>query len=304
MDKTKDNYILTSLRKIRNKEWEFFIVSRIIHGLDDDEIEFVTQQLVRRPNKSWALMDLYFPQFGLHIEIDEPKHLTQQEADAKRERDIVQITGSKTVHIEIAGSENTRKSIATIRAEVDALIEDIKKRKELAIQDNSFEPWDFERQYSAAPVIERGVVSIEDNVRFHLQEEALRCFGYQKGRLQRGAWVIPDGSNDVVWFPRLFEYNIWKNELINDGETILERANDNDDTLYRSGLASIAQQIGHGRKYPGRKHIVFAKAKDAMGFQLLRYVGTFEMNLNASTLDTLQFDRVSTEEAIRPPLDV
>ena len=304
MDKTKDNYILTSLRKIKNKEWEFFVISRIIHGLDDDEIEFVTQQLVRRPNNTWALMDLYFPQFGLHIEIDEPNHLNQQEADAKRERDIVQITGREPVHIAIAEADKSRKSIATIRAEVDKIIDYIKERKAEAIKNNSFEPWDYERQYSAEPVIKRGVVSIEDNVRFHLQEEALRCFGYQKGRLQRGAWVIPDGSNDVVWFPRLFEHKIWKNELINDGQTILERANDSEDALYREAVASIAQQVEHERKHPKRKHIVFAKAKDAMGFQLLRYVGTFEMNLGASTHDKLQFDRIRTKEKVRPPKSV
>ena len=68
---SKQDYIYRSLKKVSHKGWETFVISRIIHGLDDDDIEFVTQQLVRLSDESRALTDLYFPQFDLHVEVDE-----------------------------------------------------------------------------------------------------------------------------------------------------------------------------------------------------------------------------------------
>ena len=197
MKMTKDDYILTSLRKIKHKEWEFFVISRIIHGLDDDEIEFVSQQLVRRPNNTWALMDLYFPQFGLHIEIDEPNHLNQQEADAKRERDIVQITGREPVHIAIAEADKSRKSIATIRAEVDKIIDYIKERK--------------------ADLKTAGDMSLkkaETNVEHELQEI---------GKVSAKLGQLEQGSNPET-LKKIQELNAELSQTINDFETRKQEA--------------------------------------------------------------------------------
>ena len=48
---SKDDYILRSLSKISHKKWELFIVSRIIHNVDDPEIEFSCQQAIRTKNQ-------------------------------------------------------------------------------------------------------------------------------------------------------------------------------------------------------------------------------------------------------------
>ncbi|WP_323716132.1 AbaSI family restriction endonuclease [Paracoccus aminovorans] len=77
---SKDDYILRSLSKTRHKRIEHFVVNRIYHLLDDPEIEFVCQQLVRRSDGP-ALTDMYFPQFRLHLEVDEPFHERNVEAD-------------------------------------------------------------------------------------------------------------------------------------------------------------------------------------------------------------------------------
>lgn len=295
MSISKEEYILKSLRKISHKEWEAFVITRILHGLDDDEIEFVTQQLVRRDNGKRALTDLYFPQLSLHIEIDEPHHMREDQVkdDEKREQDIVQATDHKIERIKIANNDGTIRSLSHIRADVDKLINLIAKLKQSAISDGSFIPWDFELRYSADPVIEKGHASVDDNVVFHTQIEALRCFGFKGKGYQRGAWTIPDGSNDTVWFPRLYQHGIWHNELTDGGKTIYERA------INKDGVLSIAKQRNAGEQHPEKKYIVFAKARDSLGFNLLRYVGTFKMNFEKSTLEALRFDRISTIERIR-----
>ena len=294
MNLTKQNFILKCLRKISHKEWELFVITRIIHGLDDDEIEFVTQQLIRKPDGQRYLTDLYFPQLGFHIEIDEKDHDKKVKEDERREQDIVQMTGHKIERIKISDGNEHQRDISQIRADVDRLISKIRDMKCVAMHENRFDPWDFESRYLADPVIKRGHVSIKDNVVFKTQAEALRCFGYNKGLYQRGAWVIPDGTNDVVWFPRLYKQGWWVNELAEEGKTIRERA------ITEDGRVSIKKQMSEAAKYPGRKHIVFAKYRDVLGFNLLRYVGSFQINFGRSTGDCLVFDRIADQECIRP----
>jgi len=64
-------------------------------------------------------------------------------------------------------------------------------------------------------------------------------------------------------------------------------------------LGAGQKQVSEAARHPGRKHIVFAKARDVLGFNLLRYVGSFKLNFNRSTEDCLIFDRVSEQEAVR-----
>lgn len=297
MSITKTEYILRSLKKITHKKWEFFVISRILHGLSDDEIEFITQQLVKLSNGGTALTDLYFPQFEIHLEIDEGYHQDRKqiEKDIKRERDIVQRTQHSVKRIKVTDGNKELKELDAIRAEVDNFIQYIFEKKQELLRKNEFTPWDFDSRYSSEPVIKRGFVSMKDNVVFRLQVEALRCFGFQGKVLQRGAWKISDGTQDVVWFPRLFEYGIWKNELVSEGQVIYERALDGNE----DAKASIAKQMKEGRCYPKRKYIVFAKAKDNLGFNLLRYVGTFQMNFDESTSVALKFNRIATKEDVR-----
>lgn len=304
MSITKQDYIYRSLKKISHKGWEAFVISRILHGLDDDEIEFVTQQVVVRDD-AWSFTDLYFPQFALHLEIDEGYHEKKEqiEKDKLRQQDIVQKTGGHEVRrIKIAekanGSDQDKaldRDLDEIRRDVDVFVSHVKKLKKKAIKENRFNPWDLETRYLSAPIIKRGYLDIDDNVVFQHQIEALRCFGFRGRGYQRGAWRIPDGTNDVVWFPRLYEHGMWINQLVDNGKVILEEAlNGNAD-----GVKSIAKQRSDGEKFPDRKWIVFAKARDPLGFNLLRYVGTFQMNLKDSTKTCLRFDRIRTREPVR-----
>lgn len=289
----KTEYILRSLNKIRHKKWELFIISKIVHSIDHD-IEFVTQQLVRRPDGSRAQTDLYFPQLRLHLEIDEPFHDTQLENDFKREQDIIAVTEHSIQRIKVLDPNGEEKRLEDISQEVDVLVELTHSLKRQLVEKGSFVPWDFESRYSSKPVIERGFISVADNVTFRTQVEAMRCFGFKGNGWQRGAWRIPDGTSTLVWFPRLYEHGIWQNELSPDGERIYERALKGSE----EALKSIAKQKYDEHLEP-KVNIVFAKAKDSLGFNLLRYVGTFKMNLDASTEEEIVFNKIRSEEPVR-----
>ena len=40
---TKDEYLLKNFSKIKHKKWELFVITRILHLLDDTNIEYVCQ---------------------------------------------------------------------------------------------------------------------------------------------------------------------------------------------------------------------------------------------------------------------
>ena len=70
---TKAEYITNSLSKINHKKWELYVISRIIHKLDDLDIEFICQQHILLENSS-AFADMFFPQFNIYLEINESHH--------------------------------------------------------------------------------------------------------------------------------------------------------------------------------------------------------------------------------------
>ena len=300
MKMTKTEYILRSLAKVSKKRWELFIISRIIHQLDDD-IEFVTQQLVRGGDGQRYLTDLYFPQFGIHLEIDERHHLNHSELDRFRELDIVQETNHKIERIKTfddSRTENPEKKLSQIQRDTDKFVDIIHKRKKDLEASGEFIPWDWGNRYSADPIINRGYLDVNDNVTFRLQAEALRCFGFSGQTIRRGTWRIRDGSRDWVWFPRLYQHYIWNNEMSADGKIIRGYAiND----LGREGniktIDRLKKDIYEGK--PLENVIVFAKSKDSLGGNVLRYVGTFRVNLSESCADFTQFDQFRTVEKVR-----
>ncbi|MGY6551700.1 MAG: AbaSI family restriction endonuclease [Erythrobacter sp.] len=324
MSKNKNKYVLKSLRKIAHKEWELFVISRIIHKLDDPEIEFVTQQLVRLPNNRRALTDLYFPQLNIHLEVDEGHHFRSNldkggafeyvPEDELRENDIVQITGHEvhripvfepseelkvdSNHREISTDDNKKiveRDYQDVVYDVDKFIDLVKAEKEKRMSEENFEVWDFEARYDPQRVIQKGKFSIADNVLFRTQIDAMRCFGFTGKGWQRGAWEIPDGSGDMLWFPRLYPHGMWHNELIESGTVISERA------INDEGRASVRKQRIDYEKNPKRRFIVFARGKDALGNNLFRYVGVFKPEVDETQDNEIKFKLVQDEIAVRPP---
>jgi hypothetical protein len=292
MKMTKTDYILKSLVKVSNKRWEFFIISRIVNKLDDD-IEFVTQQLVRGGDGRRYLTDLYFPQFDLHLEIDERHHLTNEELDRFREMDIVQETNHKVEHLKIFEESGAEKTLKQIKREVDDFVDFVQKRKQELEKNGKFIPWDWENRYSADSIIQRGYIDVDDSVTFRLQAEALRCFGFSGKTIRRGTWHIRDGSGDWVWFPRLYPHYIWNNEISVNGDHIFQRAMSEEarEHNFRQNKKAASERLV--------SVVVFAKARDSLGSNVLRYVGTFQHNVAASSREVIQFDRIRTREDIR-----
>ena len=266
---SKQDYILRNFSKIKHKKWELYVITRIIHLLNDPEIEFVCQQIVKTPENKRYLTDLFFPTLKLYYEIDEAQHSSDQHiiSDVHRQREIVDATGFVEKRIRVFDENKNDRSLNKINKEVDAFIDFIKKRKKQFISKNNFISWNYETKYSPEPHLKRGYIDVKDNVVFLNHRDTLRCFGYKKGHHQRATWTIK-GTKKHVWFPKLYKNKDWNNSLSDDFKTIEMKRTDN----------SILSDV------PGRiESIVFAHYKNLFGQIVYKFLGEFHTSIKEST---------------------
>lgn len=212
----KKEYIIRQLGRTNNKKYESYVVNRIIHLLNDFSIKFATQQYVIRP-EGRALTDLFFPQIGLHIEVDEGHHSKHENiiADKIREVDIINATGHKILRVDVT------QSLEHINNRIDCIVTKIKKLK----NESPFIPWDFDSEFSSSTYINRGYIDVIDNVSFKTIKDACNCFGHNYVGYQKAGASHPD-PDTILWFPKLFPNGEWDNQISDDEEIIIERSKD------------------------------------------------------------------------------
>ncbi|QRN84863.1 hypothetical protein JR334_07735 [Clostridia bacterium] len=259
MDKME--YIIQQIGKTNKKKYENYVVTRIWNLLNSLDYKFVTQQYVVRP-EGYALTDMYFPQVKLHIEIKEPYHIKIELKDRDRERDIVTATDHDVFSIEIMGG------IENIHQQIDDVVKEIRsKREELG---NTFIPWDIDSEYNPQTYIDKGCISLVDNVAFHRIVDTCRCFGLNYKGFQRGGATHPKEKDTLIWFPKLYPNDEWDNELTRDGLYIYEKNRDTKiaEKHYQKVLADNQ-----------KRRIVFARGKDNLGSILYRFKGVFALDV-------------------------
>jgi len=262
LDEELEHYAL-KMSKIRHKKYEFFVVSRILHRLDDPEIEFVTQQLVRT-EKGRFLLDLFFPQFSLAIEVDEPYHSSthQVESDEKRDKAIVDSAQIEMVRITIKD-----KSMGAVLSQIEEVIERIRGLKLAKSHAGDFEPFVFGQHSDVGYWLEQGTIRIDSGAMFRTHVDVARIFGKHYRGHQSALINLPSG--DTVWFPKLYENGDWNNQLSADGETIVMERLDGGRYEAKGDLS--------GNIY------VFAHHTDELGKTFYSFKGIFE---RSSTTDS------------------
>ncbi|WP_353935954.1 AbaSI family restriction endonuclease [Microbacterium lacticum] len=272
------DYYARMLQKIQTKKHEVYAISRILHRLDDPEIELITQQAVHT-SEGLALLDLYLPQFDIAVEVDELQHFSAQgkAADKAREQRVLDLTSLEFVRLGI-GSLHTRDEF---RRTVDGFIDDVRQRKQTAVSVGSFAPFSFGSRHDPEYWIARGRLTIDDEAQMQRMHHVTRLFGHQHKHWQRATLRLEDGRQ--VWMPYLAQEGSprrtdWDNRLLDGGRTIVERR-----------LGDWATGT-----YEDVERIVFAKFRDPVfGAVYYRFLGVFR--ISSQEEDTTTFTRVATE---------
>lgn len=270
------------LRSIRGKRYEVYAISRVIHLLDDPEIELVTQQPVRLENGNLALLDLYLPQFNVGVEVDELHHFSEgsQEADKVREQAIVSVASNSIRRIRVEDAS----SLTTLKREVDELIGDIRQMKVDAIASGDFIPFVYGNRYDPSHWRSEGAVTTADDIQMHSMVDVLALFGKHVEHWQRGVYRLSDTLQ--VWMPTLAQEGMssrsdWKNTLSRDELTIVEEQLADGDYIYDKSVRSV----------------VFARFKDPVFLtQYYRFLGVFKISeVEESEKKRVTYSRVASQ---------
>ena len=301
MEISKDDYILRNFSKIQHKSWELYVITRIIHLLNDPEIEFVCQQLVKASNGKRYFADLCFPTLKLYIEIDELHHTNTQNQfnDELRKNEIIDATDFSETRIPIFDNKNQIRHLKDINKEISNIINLIKEKKEELINTGNFIKWDFDNKFRYEPHIARGYIDIKDNVSFLNHRDALRCFGYPGGHYQRATWKIKN-SDSTIWFPKLYKNNDWDNSLSENSKTITMKRDDGG-----SLIDWYQQRDGSLKNSPyersSERQIVFAHYSNHLGQTVYKFLGEFEVSAKELDEFSIVFNRTKTKVLLKNP---
>lgn len=274
----KTDYIIRQIAKSYKKRYENYVITRIWHLVNNLDLKFVTQQHVTRP-EGRALTDMYFPQIQLHIEVDEGQHFNskglQIDQDAVRELDIINATGHTIKRIKVA-----QESIESINQEIDKVVDFIKEK----IDPINFLPWNIDAEYNPQTYIDKGSISVQDNVAFLTIKDACNCFGHKYEGYQQAIARHAVEKDRVLWFPKLYENEGWGNEITFDEEKIF-----------------MKKKAGHKEwfdKYKNnpdnlKEHLVFARIRSNLGEVMYRFKGVYKIDLiDSEILGKVIFNRI------------
>ena len=273
-DRKKDKYIIASLGSIgRNKRWELYVVSRIIHLLGDDDLEFACQKYVKHKNDSdeYSLTDLCFPSLGLYIEVNEKQHDGAKEEDKKRQQAIYAATSWEQLDIDIyeyRGETKKYKSLDDINKIIDRVILQIKEKKAHLVANGETITWDYGKKYDPETYRKRnnGVIDVKHNVVVKYMWQAMSLFGRESQKHPfKGYWHIPR-TNETVWCPKLYDFAkdglIWKNSITDNDKKIIMKKEKNGE------FVEVPKALNRA--------IVFAHQKNLLGQVEYRFYGVFE----------------------------
>ena len=279
----RTEYIIKQLGRTKNKKHEMYVVNRIINLLNDLDIKFITQQYVSRPD-GYALVDLYFPQFHLQVEIDEDQHLQPEniEADKIREEDIVNATNwDAPTKIYCY----TKKTILDINNQIDSVVQKLQNLKK---ETSGFKPWDIEAEFNPDTYIALGYIDIKDNVAFHTIKDGCNCFGHNYKGYRRAGAKHTRYTDIGLWFPKLYSNKDWNNYENPDQTIITEKPKTEKYKKFTEDyLKNIDNEIS--------KQIVFARVKDNLGNILYKFRGMYELDKEQSiNSHSLVWNRIET----------
>lgn len=282
-------YISRQFHRAEYKKFEHYVITRIWHLLNDLDIKFVTQQYVTRPN-GCALTDMYFPQFHLHIEIDEAQHFEgdknqeqkQVERDKVREQDIINATNHEILRVDVT------QNIEKINKKIDEIVEKIKEKKLIA---KDFQPWNIEKEQSSQTYIDLGYIDLKDDVAFRTEADAASCFGkFYKG-LQKGGIKHPKEDGKMIWFPKLYPNGVWSNSISDNEEEIREVCELLE--IRKTHYDAVVKSMFY-------KRIVFARVKGPLGDIMYRFKGEYEFDQKASSKKEAIYRRISKKVKTYP----
>ncbi|MCQ2200273.1 MAG: hypothetical protein MJZ19_11235 [Paludibacteraceae bacterium] len=263
-------YLSGNLMKISHKLTESYVISRIWHKLDRTDVYFVFQQKVQRDEDKYALTDLYLPQLGIVVEVNEPFHYQKREKiadDADRNDDVERVANAKVFKVDC------QDTLDGIHRQIDEIVAVIKQRI-VELGDN-FVPWG-ESWFTPEYHKKKGVLKVSEKPSVATIDEVAEIFNTvikHKGFLRPGAVDLPNKPNMSVWWPNTKNPK-WLNEYIVEEDGAYIRECPKDESKVKEHLDTWFDR--------GQRRITFLRYKDSLAMEYYRFIGVFELDKNRS----------------------
>jgi hypothetical protein len=285
----KLDYITTLFQKISHKKIEHYVISRLWHKINNDEIEMIPQQRVDRTIDKIALTDVYFPQFDLFIEVNEPAHYSSDEkieADKLRRDDVIKnVNGSTLIEIDC------RQDLKNIHNQIDQIVDRISNNYQLKLQEKTFIAWDPEMYFNPTYWKRKKIIEVKDRIKFRTIEDI--CFLFDAdftktkiGFQRRGGIKHPKKSNILIWWPSSKSRSGWEN---------IKQENEEESSIIESH-SDFKKSINNSKKSVSNNEIryVFFHEKDVLGFVGYAFLGVYELDIEKS-ISGSYWKRISTK---------
>ncbi|ARK32344.1 AbaSI family restriction endonuclease [Halalkalibacter krulwichiae] len=294
----KCDYLVKTFSRTKRKDYENYILTAIWHKIDNVNIKPVSQQYVKRKNGSHALMDLYFPQLHIGIEVDEAYHLGNQEADNLRMDDIISAVNEESIDDFVCLRIDATRTIDEIHHRINEVVSIIQEKE----VKTPLRWLTYEEELDE--IKQQDYLSIHDEVSFKdIKDIVNTVFGKNAKSYQRSWFRVLDHT--WLWCPKLSIIvdgntksvaNGWLNYLAEDWSYIDE--SHQDETIVEQRKANHLEEMNLNRK-----RAVFAKYKDNLGFNRYRFVGVFQSaGLSPEDENCVRYYRV--EDRVRIVKDV
>lgn len=284
----KKEYLVKTLSRTNRKDYENYVINRLYSRLNDLDIKPMTQKYVKRKIEGkygYSLIDLYFPQFNIGIECDEPHHILQEEQDKLRTEDIIAELGNyKEKRITVYD-----KSIIDINNAIDKIVEIIKLSKEQQIKSKEFKKWEIltPQEYFE----NKDKITISDDIEFSTINEASNLIFGTNYKGQQKAWFPIKTITDkqiMAWFPQLAIEK--DNTIIASSNGWLNTINDNKDTIFE--YKDFGKNTNN--EFDKRERITFMKMKDKItNKSSYKFLGVF-LPINKEN-GKVTYKRIDTE---------
>lgn len=290
----KRDYLIKTFSRTKRKDYENYILTAIWHKLDDMNLKPVSQQYIKRKNGTHALMDLYFPQLHIGVEVDEAYHQGNQKEDKLRMDDIISAVNEESINDFQCLRIDATKSLENINERISEIVMVIKdKASKTTLRWHIYEE-------ELQQLKQRTHLSIYDDVSFRdIKDIANTIFGKSSKRYQRSFFKVKDKM--WLWCPKLSVTvngdarsiaGGWLNILAEDWSYIDE--SHLDDAIVEERKENYMAEVNFGRE-----RAVFAKYRDNLGFNRYRFVGIFKiLGISSENESCIRYVRVADKVEI------
>lgn len=262
----KKEYLVRTFSRTKRKDYENYILNAIWQQMNYPQIRPVSQQYVKSGPNEYYLIDLYFPQLNVGVEVDEAYHLNNTQQDMIRTLDISRKLSAvpQTDDFKIFRVDATLSARALHHRIKEVANEIAQLARKMNIQS-----WDTDVSIKNQ-LQEKGYISVEDYYQFDriidfANDVFLKKYrGYQQASFP----ITVDNKLYLAWSPVIStsettEHSDWYNTL-NDNWTEIKEVNTRND----GKLITVEEN---------EVRCVFAKMRNPFGRMKYRYIGNFQL---------------------------